>query len=190
MPPVFTLAYYIFRATANRDAQNTCLALMNSLVYQIAQASPDGWKHLREEYARPGGKRPQTHTQLFTMLRHMLAIVGPTIIVVDALDECFSSDPRSAHAQEDMLKFLRDIHELDLPTLRLLVTSRPEPRILAHLRHIHPTLLSLTDLANHRQDMAKYVSDALEGSSFDHWAESTRKEAKAALSDMEKSQGM
>lgn len=163
---------------------------MKSLVYQIAQASPDGWKLLREEYTRPGAKGSWTHTRLFTMLRQLLANVGPTIVVIDALDECFSNDPRSSGTQEDMLDFLRDLHNLNLPTFHLLVTSRPEPIIVTHLDTIQPMKLYLKELPNHREDMEKYINDKLSGPVFRHWAEPMREKVKAALSDMKKSQGM
>lgn len=172
------------------DHQTTCLALMSSLVYQIAQASPDGWKLLREEHARlpPGVKEPRTYEQLFALLHHMLAIVGPTFIVIDALDECYSSDPRSSDTQGHMLKFLRDLHALRLPALRLLVTSRPEPSILQTLRQFHQAELLLSEAKEHRADIAAYVEAHLPKN--EPWNDDMRERATKALTDLRKSHGM
>lgn len=93
--PSLTLAYFYFREAYNKEHENDSLALMNSLVLQLAQASPRCWRYLRNEYSRLHA-RPLTRELLLAMLHDMLTLVGPTFIVIDALDECYSRDPRSS----------------------------------------------------------------------------------------------
>lgn len=167
---------------------------MKSLLLQLVRASPDCWRHLRGILPKLGPP-PLTPEQLFSTLREMLEIVqhlGPTYIVIDALDECYSKNPASSGSQGRMLDFLKKLSDLasQIRTLRLLVTSRPERRITLHLDTIQPAILPLRDLPNHQKDMEIYVDRKLSGSMFEQWTEEAREKAKAALSDMEKSQGM
>lgn len=187
-PPAFTLAFFYFRVTSNPDKQNNLRALMCSLIFQIARTSPKCWKYMSAEYAGPRGQLPRTTEQLFAMLEYMLKIVGSTFIIIDALDECYSSDPRSLHTQKDMLEFLTYIQKLNLPTLHLLVTSRPESSILHSLKTFHPTELRLSETKEHRDDIATYVQAHLPTS--EPWDDTMREKATVALNDMQKSQGM
>lgn len=130
-----------------------------------------------------------TYSLLFNILHTILDIVGPTLVVIDGLDECFSSDPRRSHTQEDMLKFVTDICALKLPTLHLFVTLRPEPSILRSLEQVHPTTLQLSERDEHREDMANYV-DVYLVKLQEPWNTEMREKARTELNNMQKSQGM
>lgn len=185
--PFFTLAHHTFRATADREGQNTCLALVNSLVRQIARAlpDPDNWKHPMEEHTR---SEPRTHEQLFAILQRMLAIVGHTIIIIDALDECYSSGARDMNEQALLLTFLSKLSNLKLPTLHLLVTSRPESSLHRSHKQFKLTEVGLSETKEHEDDIAAYVEASLPRNEL--WDNNRRGMATKALTDSKKSQGM
>lgn len=190
--PAFTVAYFYFRETVNTDSQNDGLALMKSLILQLVRASPQCWRHLRHKLPKLGAP-PLTSEQLLDILREMVGIrgrLGLTYIAIDGLDECHSKDPRSSGTQEHMLELLTKLHDLSLrlPTLRLLVASRPERSIVRSLEQLSPTVLKLSETREHRDDIATYVKANLP--TDEPWNDDMRDRATKALTDLRKSQGM
>ena len=91
-------------------------------------------------------------------LREMLPVAAqlPIYVIVDALDECpnFSGIPTP---REVVLDILEGLVGLDLPNLRICVTSRPETDIKDVLGPLASTL-SLHDEIGQKNDISDYVS--------------------------------
>ncbi|KAF8962292.1 hypothetical protein BDZ97DRAFT_1702551 [Flammula alnicola] len=91
------------------------------------------------------------------------AMVGPILIVIDALDESGGADSR-----KQLLRILAgklndaDSHILKLPpNLRILLTSRPEPdicNILLDVRHVYQQSMDSIPRASTKDDILSYVS--------------------------------
>ncbi|KAF8965708.1 hypothetical protein BDZ97DRAFT_1810653 [Flammula alnicola] len=91
------------------------------------------------------------------------AMVGPILIVIDALDESGGADSR-----KQLLRILAgklndaDSHTLKLPpNLRILLTSRPEPdicNILLDVRHVYQQSMDSIPRASTKDDILSYVS--------------------------------
>ena len=82
----------------------------------------------------------------------------PIYVILDALDECpDTSGLRSS--RERVLAFVTKLVGLELPNLRLCVTSRPEVDIRNVLEPLTSTLnrISLHDEEGQRKDIAEYV---------------------------------
>lgn len=194
MEPKFTLAYFYFNLTSQSQSKdsNNRRALASALLFQIASSSRECWEYLRLEGAKLLGGGHPTDEQLGEMLYHVLKMAGPTIIVIDALDECQPRGSGGLGEQEAMLRLIDDMYQLELANLHMLVTSRPEDRILWHLAKYSCTRsnLSLQDHPSHHGDLRMYIDTRLSGPEFQRWDEGTVEKAKRALANTNKSQGM
>ena len=92
-------------------------------------------------------------------LKQMLALEEqrPTYIILDALDEC-PVISTIASPREDVLELVEDLVGLNLPNLRICVTSRSEPDIQIVLERLTERPVSLHDESGQKEDIAKYVS--------------------------------
>lgn len=190
--PNFTLAYFYFNCTSQSDTLNNYRTLLCSLLFQIACSSRQCWDYFRQERVNSHGLSHPTNEQAFEMLHHLLGLSGPTVVVIDALDECQSRDPRTVGEQDAMLAFLARLYRLRFPNLRLLLTSRPETKILRRLEGFDTTRSNL-DLQldpGHQADLAAYIDERLSQQTFERWGEVAREKARKALGDPHKSQGM
>ncbi len=93
----------------------------------------------------------------------MLELPGqpPIYIVVDALDEC----PNSSGApspRELVLNLLEDLVALQLPNLRICVTSRPEVDIQEAFEPLVSHSVSLHDEAGQKQDIMNYINSTVQ----------------------------
>ena len=92
-------------------------------------------------------------------LKEMLTVVAdhPIYVVMDALDECpdHSGFPT---AREQVLAVLKDLVGLDLPNMRICVTSRPEVDIKSILNQLTIHSISLHDESEQQKGIAEYVS--------------------------------
>ena len=85
----------------------------------------------------------------------------PVYIIVDALDECpnFDECPDSGMStpREVVLDLLENLIRLDLPNLRICVTSRPEIDIKMALEQLPHSSVSLHDEIGQKEDISNYV---------------------------------
>jgi hypothetical protein len=115
----YTLAYFFCQAADNRI--NNSIAVLRGLIYMLLDQQPALLPHLQKRYQKAGEqlfKDVNTWTALSAILRDLLndENLEPTIMIVDALDEC----------QEGLLQLLRLI-VLVLPIsprVKWLVSSR------------------------------------------------------------------
>ena len=80
-------------------------------------------------------------------------------IILDALDECPTSGFPAA--REEVLDLLEDLLGLNLPNLRICVTSRPEIDIWTVLNSLTSLQVSLHDEIGQKQDILDYVSNVV-----------------------------
>ncbi len=147
--------FFDFKDTAKRDARATLLSLLVQLCYQSDQFS-DILGRLFSDH-RYGALQPSNET-LMKCLRDMLALpdIGPTYIILDALDECPKSTGTPS-PRESVLKLVEWLTRLGYPKLRVCVTSRPEADIEARLQPFASHCVSLHDESGQQEDINNYI---------------------------------
>jgi len=81
-------------------------------------------------------------------------------IIVDAIDECPNTSGFPT-AREEVLDFLERLVSLNLPNLRIGVTSRPEIDIRTVLEPLTSLHVSLHDEAGQKQDILNYIKNVV-----------------------------
>jgi hypothetical protein len=82
---------------------------------------------------------------------------GKVYIIVDGLDECPNSSGFPKTAREKVLDLLEELVDLDLPDIRICVTSRPEIDIQIVLESLTSHHISIHDEAGQKKDIIDYV---------------------------------
>jgi len=166
-----TLAYYYFdfRDVKKQDRYG----LLSSLVSQLSELDScyEVLSQLCSNHA--GGMRKPTTSALTECMKDMLSLPGqgPIYIVVDALDECpnFSGSPS---AREEVLEFVEEIVNLNLPNIHLCMASRPEMDIRAVLEPLTTLKISLHDESGQKGDIIKYIESVVRSDrSMRRWKE-------------------
>jgi len=132
--------------------------MIRSLAFQLACRLPDYRKHLihlTEIDKLDEKNQSELFSYLLTEPLH-LCIDGNRssgVILIDALDEA----PAGGAGVAELLAR----HAQELPAwLKIVATTRPEPRFLSVLAALHPRKLDADDLRN-RQDIAEYLKKQL-----------------------------
>jgi hypothetical protein len=88
----------------------------------------------------------------------MLRLPGavPVYLILDALDECPGTTGLPP-PRERVLELVKRLIKLNLPNLRLCVTSRPEIDIRASLEPLTSNQISLHNQIGQKRDIANYV---------------------------------
>lgn len=148
-------------------------------MFQIARSSLKCWELLRNAYKQNTRRDHPLDEDLFKLLEDLLRISGPTFIILDALDECRTWESGGTNLQAHLFVFLRKLYDLEIPGLRLLITSRPEAEINDFLEHYKLTIsfLTLNDDNRHAEDLRRYISIKLLESKFSRWELKTREKA-------------
>jgi len=81
-------------------------------------------------------------------------------IILDAIDECPNTSGFPT-AREEVLKFLEILVGLNLPNLRICVTSRPEIDIRTFLEPLTSLHMSLHDESGQKRDILRYISNVV-----------------------------
>jgi hypothetical protein len=80
----------------------------------------------------------------------------PIYLIMDALDECPDTSEVPS-PRNRILQLLEELAELQIPNLRICVTSRPEFDIRDFLEPLTSLRVSLHDQSGQKQDIADYV---------------------------------
>jgi len=80
----------------------------------------------------------------------------PIYLIIDALDEC-PNTTKLPPPREKVLELVENLVKLNLPNLRLCVTSRPEVDIRASLEPLTNTRISLHDQSGQKKDIEDYL---------------------------------
>jgi len=152
-----SLAYYYFdfRDVENQDRRG----LLSSLLLQFCTQSRCGCEFLSSLHAtHDNGQKLPSDSDLTQWLKAALTFPGQqtVYIIVDALDECPNSF-RYPTPREEVLGLLEELVDLNLPHLRVFVTSRLEVDIEIALEPLTSHQMSLHDESGQKGDIHKYI---------------------------------
>jgi hypothetical protein len=155
--------YFDFR-DVNKQARRN---LLPSLLTQLSHHPDLYFKIFYCLYeAHDNGGRQPSDNALVGCLQEMLALPnqGPVYLIMDALDECPDiSDVPSP--REQVLDLIKNLVGLQLPSLHICVTSRPEVDISDALAPLASQTVSLQDESGQKKDIADYVRSIVYSSS-------------------------
>ena len=150
--------YFDFKDIAKQGVHG----LLTSLIAQLGAKSDACYQILSDLYSEnnAGSQQPGSFA-LVECLKEMLKLPDQPMryIILDALDEC----PRSGlpAARAEVLNLLDDLLGLNLPNLRICVTSRPEIDIRTVLNPLTSLQVSLHDEIGQKQDILDYISNVV-----------------------------
>jgi hypothetical protein len=153
------MAYFFFdfKDTRKQDAH----AFLSSVLVQLSNQSVSFCNILLEFFsAHQQSSQQPGDRELTQCLEKMLVIAAENLIyfILDALDECPDTSGLPS-SREMVLGLVEKLVGLDLPNLRLCVTSRPEIDIRNVLEPLTSTKnrISLHDEEGQKKDIADYV---------------------------------
>lgn len=156
---ILVIFYFHFSNTTKQDVHD----LLSSVLLQLCSQSDKYSQVLSSIYTshRNGCWEPSIDT-LLDCLKRILALPGqaPLYIIVDTLDECPNSCWLRTQCQE-VLKILKELIELELPSLHVCVTSRPEINIQTVFDPLNSYNVSLHDQEGQIKDLANYVKSVV-----------------------------
>jgi NACHT domain len=153
-----SMGYYYFDF---RDAKKQHgHGLLSSLLTQLSAQSNPYYDVLSRLYAaHDSGIQDAAEGTLKETLKEMLELPGqgPIYIIIDALDECpnISGMPTP---REKVLELVEELIEMQLPNVRICVTSRPEIDIRTVLEPLTSLQVSLHLESGQKQDILDYVT--------------------------------
>jgi hypothetical protein len=151
--------YFDFREERKKHVSG----LLSSVLFQLCDQSSSYYEILSAFYSthRNGAQSP-SDDELIQCLKDLLKRPGPrpVYLVIDALDECPSTSSLSS-PRENLLSILEDLIEMQFPSLRICVTSRPEVDIKAILDPLAFRSVSLHDESGQKHDIVKYIESTV-----------------------------
>ena len=155
----FAFFYCDFKDDQKKDLR----PLLSSVLVQLCDQSDTYCDVLSELYsAHQRGSQDPSDDALAQCLKLMLTLPGqaPVYIVIDALDECpVTTDTPSP--RDKVIGLVEDLVDLQIPDLRICITSRPEPDIHLVLDSLTFRYISLHDERGHIQDIADYIKSVV-----------------------------
>ena len=152
-----TAAFYFF--DFRDDAKQTLRGLLSSLLVQLCYQSGVCYEILWDLYSTlRKGSRSASEDELMKCLKNMITSQGqaPVHIVIDALDECPNTFGIPSE-RETVLSALKSLFGLHCPSLRICITSRPEPDIKKIITPFASQSLSLHNQDGQRGDILCYI---------------------------------
>jgi hypothetical protein len=153
------MAFFLFdfKDTGKQDAR----ALLSSLIVQLSNQSDDFYDILVRFYSdHHHGTQQSSIRALAKCLEDMLKVSEelPIYLIIDALDEC-PNTTGILSPRDEVLALVEGLIELNLPNLRLCVTSRPETDIRSSLEPLTSTSnsISLHDESGQKKDIVDFV---------------------------------
>jgi hypothetical protein len=148
--------YFDFKDIAKQGIRG----LLTSILSQFCAKSDPSYKILSDLYSEnnSGSQQPDIKT-LAECLKEIIRLpdVPRRYIILDAIDECPNTSGFPT-AREETLKFLEELVGLNLPNLRILVTSRPEIDIRTVLGPLTSLHMSLHNETGQRRDIVDYIN--------------------------------
>ena len=147
--------YFDFRDDDKKFRRN----LLSSLLVQLSTGS-DSLCDVPSRYyvAHDNGARQASDKDMTQCLKEMLTLPdqGPVYLIIDALDECPDTSGVPS-AREQVLNLVKELVSLELPSLHICITSRPEVNISEAIGPLASQTVSLQDEIGQRKDIADYV---------------------------------
>ena len=131
--------------------------LVTSLLAQLSTQSGPCCDILSRLYSGNGnGAQQPNDDDLKRCLIEMLTVqdLYPIFLIMDALDECPDTSEVPS-PRNRILQLLEELAELQIPNLRICVSSRPEFDIRDFLEPLTSRRVSLHDQSGQKQDIAK-----------------------------------
>ena len=184
-----TMAYYYFdfRDIKKQD----CHGLLSSLISQLSADSDACYNILSKLHSDNirGARKPDIDA-LKECVVEMLNLPGqgPIYIILDGLDEC-PNFPGRPSPRDEVLDFVEELVNLELPNVHICVASRPETDIRVVLEPLTPLQISLHDEIGQKEDIIKYINSVVRSDrSMRRWKEEDKQLVIDTLS--EKADGM
>jgi len=145
------------------DQKKDRRGLLSSLLVQLCHQS-DAYSDILTKFYLDhanGSQRPSDHA-LLRCLTEIVKLPGqaPVYLIVDALDEC-PNTPVIPSPREKVLDLVEELIDLQLPNLRICVTSRPETDIKVLLGPLSFCSVSLHDEIGQMDDIENYIKSAV-----------------------------
>src|SRR5260370_5815629 len=134
--------------------------LVPSLLTQLSSRSGPRCDILSRLYSEhEDGTQQPNDDALKRCLIEMLTLPDqrPIYLIMDALDEC-SNVSGIPSPRDRVLRLVKELVDLQIPTLRICVTSRPEFEIRDVLDPLTSLQVCLHDQSGQKQDIMNYVS--------------------------------
>ena len=151
--------YCDFREDGKRDI----CGLVSSMLVQLCHQSDSCYQILSRFYSElANGLQYPSDDTLVQYLKDILNTLGqaPTYLIVDGLDEC-SDTSAIPSPREKVLKLVEELIDLELPNLRICVTSRPEIDIKFALERLAFHSVSLHDEKGQKEDIGGYIRSVI-----------------------------
>jgi len=151
--------YFDFKDVAKQGIRG----LLTSLLSQLCAKSDPCYEILSDLYLENNtGSHQPDNEALAECLKKILRLREQPMkyIIVDALDECPNTSGFPT-AREEVLDFLEELVGLNIPNLRLCVTSRPEIDIQTVLGPLTSLQVSLHEESGQQKDIVDYIGDVV-----------------------------
>jgi hypothetical protein len=151
--------YCDFREDQKKDRRG----LLSSLLVQLCEQSDAYSATLSDFYVTHGrGSQHASDSELVSCLKDMLKLPGQATvhIVIDALDECPMATGLPS-PRDKVLELVEELVDLQIPNLRICVTSRPEADIVPVLEPLAFRSVSLHGESGQVEDIAEYVKSVV-----------------------------
>jgi hypothetical protein len=151
--------YHDFRDDQKKDRPG----LLSSLLVQLCHQSDSYSDILTKFYVdHANGSQHPSDGALLRCLTEIVNLPGqaPVYLIVDALDECPNKTALPS-PREKVLDVVKELIELQLPNLRICVTSRPETDIKSFLEPLGPRSVSLHDESGQMEDIERYIKSVV-----------------------------
>jgi hypothetical protein len=153
--------YGFFFFDFNDASKSNARSLLSSLIVQLGDQSKDLFDVLLGLHSSHRNNSQSPNIDALTQcLEDMLRVVHevPIYLIIDALDECPFTGGNSTPRRQ-VLTLVEKFVKLNLPNLRICVTSRREPDIQATLGPLTSTsnIISLHDESGQKNDIANFV---------------------------------
>ena len=151
--------YCDFREDQKKDLRG----LLSSLLVQLCHQSDSYCDTLIKFYSEHSkGSRHPSDDALAGCLKNLLKLPGlpPVYFIVDALDECPSTTAVPS-PRDEVLGLIEELIKLQIPNLRICVTSRPETDIKIILDPLIFRSVSLHDESGQKRDIEDYIRSVI-----------------------------
>ena len=151
--------YCDFRDDQKKDQRG----ILSSILVQLCEQSDAYSAILLDFYvAHRRGSQHASDSELLGCLKDMLRLPGQAKVhlIIDALDECPITSDLST-PREKVLELVEDLVNLQIPNLRVCVTSRPEADVVSVLEPLAFRSVSLHGESGQVEDIAEYIKSVI-----------------------------
>jgi NACHT domain len=147
----------------NEDEKRNLRGLLSSVLVQLCYQS-DSYQDILSKFYEDhaSGSQDPSDDELVGCLKDVLILTGqaPVFLIMDALDECSDTSDKPS-PREEVLECLEGLIKLQVPNLRICVTSRPEIDITTVLDRLTSCSVSIHEEKGQIQDIVNYINWAV-----------------------------